>query len=1050
MNARYMSRRGFLNSTAAIGLAAGTTPAGDASAADSHDGAPTVTYRQLTGGSVTADRTGQRIIAEVQGVLWDVPHAGGAARQVTDWSLEATRPALSPDGRTIAVCGYRGGGFHLWTLRSDGTALRRLTDGPWDDRSVAWSPDGRRLAFSSERGGSAVDGSAYGVWTLAVPTGELTRVTGGAFDDIDPAWWPDGRSLVCVRAAHRPDGTADGGLTLIRLFPSGSRTSVLDTVTEGRLLCPSVSPAGRVAYLHLSGTGDSPSLPAARSMLMVDGQAVSEDEDLAAAPPCWLSDDTLLYVADGTIRVRTLSTRTVRPIPFTARMSMPRPAPAPGPRPRAEDHAPARGIHRPVLSPDGRHAAFVALNALWVTPVGGTPRRHLRAAPHHMLQMPAWAPDGDSLLYCSDQDGLVGVRRLHLSDGRDEHLAAGRLQPALAPDGVHLACHDIAGNLLVRDLTTGEERVLAEPLATDGPPGTPTWSPDGRYVAFCDRNRLNHRFREGYHLIRVIDTLTGSDRRHLPAAHQSLSDRVAAGPVWSPDGRWMALVSESALWILPVTRDGSPGGPPRRLTDEPADHPSWAGDSRTLLYLSRGRLRLITLGADAVARHPRTLPTPRLPRTGGPGEPLGKLSIHAGQLWDATGDHLRHDVDILLDGNRITSVEPHRARRAGHRSIDASDRTVIPGLFDSHTHPYTATYGARQNLTALAYGITTTACLGGPLHESVRLREEAATGRGLGPRHLACAELIDGSRTAYSTGRPHRTRAGVERTLDRAAALDVDFVKTYVRASAEVMALAAEVAHRSGVPCGSHLCAPGRAAGQDLTTHLQATQRLAHGHATTPLGHIHQDLVAQYADGLFSMIITPFTAQYLLGDDPELADDPRVQVLMPPWDTAAVRDQAATPPTARQRQLLATEMTNYRTLAAHGARLALGTDSPLAPVGLSLHLALRALHAHGFSATQALHCATTVPARLFGLGGIGTIRSGSTADLVVIDGDPFTDFTTLVNTSLVIRDGVPHRQSDLVALRRAHHPTPPHGTTWLDTARAMQRGSCCAQASDGP
>ncbi|MER5835860.1 amidohydrolase family protein [Streptomyces sp. NPDC002130] len=1050
MSARFISRRGFLNSTAGLttGLTPGIPPV-EALATAAGNPAAVVTYREITGGSVTTSRTGQKMIAEVQGVLWSIPLAGGAAQQLTDWSLEATRPALSPNGETIAVCGYRGGGFHLWSLRSDGSGLRRLTDGPWDDRSVAWSPDGRMLAFASERGGSAVDGSAYGVWTLDLTTGHLTQVTGGAFDDIDPAWSPDGKSLVCVRAAHRPDGTGDGGLTLVRVPVSGGEVSVLHTVAEGRLLCPSVSPSGRIAYLHLSGTFNSPSLPAARAALMVDGHVVSEDEDLAAAPPSWLTNEQLLYVADGTIRIRTLGTPTVRDISFTAHMSMPRPIWQAKPRTSGGRRTPVRGIHRPVLSPDGRHATFVALNALWMTPIAGTPRKLLQAAPEHRLQMPAWAPDGRSLLYCTDRDGLVAVRRLHLTSGRDELVAADRLQPALSPDGTHLAGNDIAGNLLVRDLTTGRERLVAKPLATDGPPGTPSWSPDGRYIAFCDRNRLNHRFREGYHLIRVIDTVTGSERRHLPAPHQSLSDRVAAGPVWSPDGRWMALVAESVVWALPVTTDGTPTGPALRLTDEPADHPSWSGDSRTLSYLSCGGLRLITLDRNAVPSRTRTLPTPRLTTRRNPAvRPHDKLRVHAGQLWDATGDRLRQDVDILIHGNRITSVEPHRARRPGHHTIDASGQTVIPGLFDSHTHPYTATYGARQNLTALAYGITTTACLGAPLYESVRLREEAATGHSLGPRHLACAELIDGSRTAYSTGRPHRTRAGVERTLRRAIALDVDFIKTYVRASGEAMAQAAAAAHRLGVPCGSHLCAPGRAAGQDLTTHLQATQRLHYGHATTPLGHIHQDLVEQYADGLFSLIITPFTAQPLLGTDPSLADDPRVRTLMPPWDVAAIRDQAKTPPTARQQQQLTAEMAGYRRLAAHGARLALGTDSPLVPVGLSLHLALRALHSHGFSPTQALHCATTIPARLFGRDDLGTVQGGSLADLVVVDGDPFTDFAVLVKTTLVIHEGIPRRQADLVSLRQAPDSRPPHGSTWLETARAIQRGSCCDHGPD--
>ncbi|MEW2622991.1 amidohydrolase family protein [Streptomyces sp. NPDC048106] len=1005
-----------------------------------------MTFDELTGGSVTVGRDGRLLVAEVQGILWRIPRDGGDAEQLTDWTLEATRPALSPDGSRIAVCGYRGGSFHLWLMRSDGTDLRQLTNGPWDDRGVAWSPDGTRLVFSSERGGDPVTGSSFGLWVYDIPGGRMTQVTGGDFEDLDPVWWPDGRSLVCVRAAHRPDGGNDGGLSLVCVPVAGGEAEVVHAVREGRLLCPSVSRGGRIAYVHLTGTSDSPSRPAATARLMVDGRVATADEDLAAAPPRWLGEDRLLYVADGRVRVRAVEGTDVQDIPFTGRTEMPRPAW----KPKARDldpgsSFPVRGIHRPVLSPDAHSVAFVALNTLWLMPIGHAPRALVRAAPGNYLQAPAWAPDGRSLLYCTDRDGLSTVHRIR-PDGEDDRAVtgAGRLDPALSPDGSHLACQDVAGNLLVHDLATGAERVVARPLASDGPPGAPSWSPDGRHLVFCDRNRLNHRFREGYHLIRVIDTRTGAERRHLPAEHQSLSDRAAAGPVWSPDGRWMALVAESALWLLPVTSDGSPAGPARRLTDEPADHPSWSGDARTLLYLSCGRLRLLSLDDTGTPGRTRALSTGLTARRADPAQP-GRLRVHAGQLWDATGTPPRHDVDIIVHGNRITAVEPHQRHRPGHRTLDASEQTVIPGLFDSHTHPYTATYGARQALTALAYGITTTASMGGPLHETVRLRESADAGHSLGPRQLACAELLDGARTAYSMGRAHRTREGVARSLYRATALDVDFVKTYVRAPGDVMAEAAATAHRLGVPCGSHLCSPGRAAGQDLTTHLQATQRLPYGHATTPLGHIHQDLVALYAGGDFQMIITPFTAQYLLGIDPRLADDPRVRDLMPPWDVAAVQERAASSPTAEQRKALATEMADYARLAARGAVLALGTDSPLVPVGLSLHLGLRALHAHGFTPAQALHLATSVPARLFGLDtDLGTVQEGRIADLTVVQGDPFSDFTTLVDTPLIVRDGVLYRQNDLTAVfGESVSVPPPDGIDWPAVARLLRSGHCC-------
>ncbi|WP_217131310.1 amidohydrolase family protein [Streptomyces sp. AC558_RSS880] len=1053
MSSGSVNRRGFLGASAA-GLTVALSPAaaragaaspvartGTASAAGEDR---VLRYEEMTGGSVTASRDGKVLIAEVQGVLWRVPREGGAATRLTDWELEATAPALSPDGGTVALCGYRDGTFHLWTMRADGGGLRRLTDGPWDDRGAAWSPDGTRLVFSSERGGDAVAGSAFGLWVLDVRDGRVRRLTGGDFEDLDATWCPDGRSVVCVRAAHTPDGASDGGPALVRVPAGGGEARVVHSVGSGRLLCPSVSPAGRIAYLRLSGTGASPSLPAAEAALMVDGRVVTDDEDLAAAPPCWLGEDRLLYVADGRIRIRTLGpSASVEEVAFTARMPVPRPRR----RVKARDWDPARsvpvrGIHLPAPSPDGRSVAFVALNALWLMDVGGAPRKLVQAAPVHHLQMPVWAPDGRTLLYCTDRDGLTAVRRLRPDDGRDEPVTGpGRLYPALSPDGTHLACQDVAGNLLLRTLATGVERVLARPMATDGPPGSPTWSPDGRYVAFCDRNRLNRRFREGYHLIRVVDTRTGAERRHLPADHQSLADRAAAGPVWSPDGRWMALIAESALHLLPVTADGTPAGPMRRLTDEPADHAGWAGDSATLLYLSSGRLRLLSLDEERIPSRTRTLPV-RL--TAGRGPSQEPLRVHAGRLWDATGATVRRNVDVLVEGGRITAVEPHRARRPGHRTLDASDHTVIPGLFDSHTHPYTATYGARQHLAALAYGITTTACMGASLYEAIRLRESLASGHSTGPRMLACAELIDGPRTAYAKGRAHRTHAGLRRTLERVTALDVDFVKTYVRAPGRTMAEAAEAAHHLGVPCGSHLCSPGRAAGQDLTTHLQATQRLAHGHATTPTGHLHQDLLQQYADGSFALIATPFTAQVLLGADPALADDPRVLALLPPWDIALVQERARTEPTAEQRHALATEIGNYRRLAAHGATLALGTDSPLVPVGLSLHLALRALVAHGFTPVQALRTATTTPARLFGLDAeLGTVEPGKIADLTVVDGDPFSDFTTLVDIPLVLRDGVPHHRGDLTAThRQAPHPAP-RNTTWLEIAHALHQNSCC-------
>ncbi|MER7047685.1 amidohydrolase family protein [Streptomyces jumonjinensis] len=1046
-----LSRRELL---AAAGVAGAATALGPAPAAARTSAGTSLILRRATNGSATLSPAGDRLIAEVQSVLWSLPGSGGRAVPLTPADLEPGRPAHSPDGALIAFSAYRDGGFHLWTMRPDGTELRQRTEGPWDDRGPAWSPDGTRIAFASERAGDPVTGGPYRIHVLELRTGALTRITGtagqdgpvqdGPWEDFDPVWSPDGERILFVRAhaVTTPTGPALAARTIAAVPARGAGpvTTVHTGPADAQLMTPALARDGRLAHLRTTPA------PNGSCVLVVDGAPVAVDGDLAAVPPRWTAGGELLLTVDGRFTlVRPDRPGQPRRIPFEGVLPVTRP------RYRVKEYdiggarvRPVRGIHLPALSPDGKSIAFAALNTLWLADASGArpPRSLRRSSPVRYLLGPVWARDGRSLLYADDRDGLLGVYRRDLATGEERALATGgRVHPALSPDGERLACLDMTGGLRVRDLTTGAERVLAAPLGGGGLPGRPSWSPDGRFIALCDRNRLNLRFREGYNLIRIVDSRTGDDRLHAVAPHGSVSDRYDSGPVWSPDGRQLAVIVESALCLLPVAPDGSPRGALRTLTEEPADHPSWSGDSRTLLYLSGARLRLI----DAAGGPARTVRVPLDARRPTPADTV----IHAGRLWDGTGDSVRDDADIVVRDGRIAAVEPHRAHRtAALRRIDASRRTVVPGLWDTHTHPWQSTYGARQSVGQLTYGITTAVSLGGFAYEQARIREAVTSGQLAGPRLLTTGELLDGSRVAYSMGRAHRTRAGLRRSLERGAALDWDSVKTYVRAPGWIMAEAARFAHeRLGVRAGSHLLSPGIQLGQDLTTHLQATQRAETGHAVTASGRAYDDLLEIYSarGAEFGLIATPFTAAALAGLDPGLADDPRVTRVMPPWDIAVVRQQTSRPPSPAQLETLRVETDVYRRVLDRGGLVALGTDAPLTPVGLALHLGLRALHRAGLSPAAALRTVTVLPARLFGAErDLGTVEPGKAADLTVVDGDPFDDFDTMVRTVSVLRGGVPYTTGELVAAMEPPPERAPRGEDdWLRVGRLMLGGGCC-------
>lgn len=963
--------------------------------------------------AVAVSPDGRTLAIDLQGSIWTLPSTGGTARRITDEYNDARQPTWSPDGKWIAFQGYRDGGYDIWAVTPDGSGLHKLTSGPFDDREPTWSHDGSRIAFSSDRSDTPATGPIagnYNIWTLDVASGDVRQLTSQAADEYMPTWSPDDREVAFISTR----GTEQG----IHAVTSAGAVQRTLTVTPAgtRIDAPSWGPGGTLVY-HALGQGSS--------RLEVDGITVTGVENAFPFRVSWLSAAEFFYTSDGKIRRRSMNAGVAETIDFSATLTV-TPAEYTRRRRDVDSRAPrqALGVVRPVIAPDGKRVAFAALGDLYVMPVGGTPQNLTRD--HFVDSDPAWSPDGAQLAWASDRAGeLLDLWLRDMRTGAERRLTSlptSEMGPTWSPDGTRIAFLDVDGiwgraTISVVNVTTGAVSKVHAPLFA---PGIPTWSRDGTHLAVAALQPYSPRFREGTNQILTFPALpqpaagdgstgSGSDTWLAPVRHLSIDSRVGAGPVWSPDGKSMAVIYEGRLAVVPVAADGSPTGPPRRLTLGMAHAPSWTADSRQILYQAMDRLRLIDVESGTFRDVPLDLRyTPAVPSS--------RLVIHAGTLVTGHSPSAQHDRDIVIVGNRIRSVQPHRD--STHRSgtlVDASGLTVMPGLIEFHSHLQKDFAGAGGR-AALAFGVTTLRSPGGSPYESVEYREAVDAGVRPGPRIFSTGYLLEWNRVYYNMAVAVANPAHLELELERAKTLQHDMIKSYVRMPDLQQKRIIQFAHEAGIPVSSHEVYPSSLSGIDATEHTGGTSRRGYSPKQGPLQMSYAD-VAQ----LFSASKMTFTPTLALGPGPlrRLADrapalrgDARFG-LYPAWLRASLTNTAPAQPGA-----FPTDANNSsRTVIAlmtSGTPILAGTDTPNAA---NLHAELLAYVAAGMRPYDALRTATVNPARALGLDA-GSIEPGKLADLVIVEGNPLVDITSTHRVQRVIANGRMWTVQELLAAGR--------------------------------
>src|SRR6185295_9975889 len=462
--------------------------------------------------------------------------------------------------------------------------------------------------------------------------------------------------------------------------------------------------------------------------------------------------------------------------------------------PEPGSQSPARGFMGLALSPDSRQIAALMLGKLWIITVGGSSRA-IANVPFDANSI-AWSPDDAEVAW-----------------------SAGVPEQA---------------DLFATNLTTGVTRLVT---ALPGREANPTYSPDGRYLAFVYAQ-------QGEATLRVVEARSSNVTDAIQTRNLgSVNPESSSPPQWSPESDGL-LVSGTAAPKQQATFVPLSGAPQKvkRFPDGPIflqwtqqhtivfvrhdrlwqaafDHTGMLADPQPIgknaaLYASAGGLRLRSAKGEEQSLGWPISYTPPV------AEPMLIRNV---RIIDGTGGPITPARDILIERGRIARIAPaHGIPARNARVIDGEGRIVMPGLMDLHAHTY------RPDLLPgfLYFGVTTVRDQGSSMAPLVAYADDIAAGVLPGPR-VGYGGFQFYSDYSFDSEQwqgiePESDPEHIKRAVDLAEAFGAQHIKTRTFRRWDINARMIAEAHRRGMRATGH-CShllPLIAAGMDAKEHI--------------------------------------------------------------------------------------------------------------------------------------------------------------------------------------------------------------------------------------
>jgi imidazolonepropionase-like amidohydrolase len=409
---------------------------------------------------------------------------------------------------------------------------------------------------------------------------------------------------------------------------------------------------------------------------------------------------------------------------------------------------------------------------------------------------------------------------------------------------------------------------------------------------------------------------------------------------------------------------------------------------------------------------------------------------------DTASGGLQPDMIVIVTGDRIEQVgtKHHVKVPRASKTIDATGKFMIPGLWDMHVHTFFGEWvpGGKDVTLPLfiANGVTGVRDMGSDLEPILAAAREIDQHRLLGPRLVIAGPMLDGPKTQFPASIAIATPEDGRRAVDMLKGRGVDFIKiqSYVPRDA-YFAIAEEckkqkitfVGHVPDAVRGSEASNAGQKSFEHLIGIFEGSSTAEEDFLKGPKGpgRFLETYDASKEASLIQLLAKNQTWQcptlywergQWLVDVIDVTKDPDAKYAPIFWRekswprfTAGIIKDLDTDPIPVRQKFVEHELDIVRKLNQAGVPFLAGTDCPAGVdvlPGFSLHLELQRFTAGGFTPLQALQTATINPAKFLDQqNDFGTVEKGKIADLVLLDANPLDDIRNTQKIAAVVAAG---------------------------------------------